>query len=282
MPRSIVFTIRPLTEARVPALLGRAAHAAVLRLIADVDPSLAAQIHDDDGPKPLTVSHVLGLDARNHAALVRPDGRYHLRVTLLTPALETLATAWQPATLPLLDLDGVMWCVEQMTADPGGHPWAGSATYETLAHAVLTRSVAPTRWTFEFVAPVTFRQRGLTQPLPTPALIFGSLLDKWNAFAPLAFPEEVRRFATECIAVSRFDLRSRAEPTKGGVPQIGAVGRMTCTAVNRDRYWCACIDALARFAFYSGIGAGTTRGYGQARLLDADQEGESASLRGTP
>ena len=107
MPRSIVFTIRPLTEARVPALLGRAAHAAVLRLIADADPSLAAQIHDDDGPKPLTVSHVLGLDARNHAAIVRPDGRYHLRVTLLTPALETLATAWQPATLPLLDLDGV-------------------------------------------------------------------------------------------------------------------------------------------------------------------------------
>jgi hypothetical protein len=34
MPESIVFTIRPLTEARVPALLGRAAHAAVLRLIA--------------------------------------------------------------------------------------------------------------------------------------------------------------------------------------------------------------------------------------------------------
>ena len=86
-------------------------------------------------------------------------------------------------------------------------------------------------------------------------------------------PKKCGASQPECIAVSRFDLRSRAEPTKGGVPQIGAVGRITCTAVNRDRYWCACIDALARFAFYSGIGAGATRGYGQARLLDADQEG---------
>ncbi len=268
MPVSLVFTIRPLAAAQTPASLGRAAHAAVLRLINDANPALAAQIHDDDGPKPLTVSNVIGLEARNHTAHVHPDRWLRLRVTLLTPALEAIAATWRPDALAPLDLDGLLWRVEAVTANPVDDPWAGSAAYEKLASAVINRSAAPSRWTFEFATPVTFRQRGLNQPLPLPALTFGSLLERWNAFAPIAFPDEVRRFAEECIAVSRFDLRSRSEPTKGGIPQIGAVGRVTYAAVNRDRYWLACIDALARFALFGGIGASTTRGYGQARLLD--------------
>lgn len=267
MPLALMFTLRPHTAARMPANLSRAAHAAILRLIDAADPPLAARIHDDDGPKPLTVSNVLGLDAHGHAA-VHPERDYGLRLTLLNPALEALAERWHPAALAPIDLDGVLWDVEQVTANPADHPWAGAATYESLAApALLAATPPPARWTFEFAAPVTFRQRGLSQPLPTADLTFGSLLDKWNAFAPLALPEEVRRFAAECIAVSRFDLASRAEPTKGGVPQVGAVGRVTYVAVNRDRYWLACIDTLARFAFYSGVGAGTARGFGRARLL---------------
>ncbi|MCS7289333.1 MAG: CRISPR-associated endoribonuclease Cas6 [Roseiflexus sp.] len=270
MPVSLIFTIRPLASAQTSSSLGRAAHAAVLRLINDADPTLAAQIHDDDGPKPLTVSNVIGLEARNHSAHVHPDRQYRLRVTLLTPALEAIAATWRPDTLGPLDLDGVLWRVERITGDPADDPWAGSSTYEKLASAVINRSAAPSRWTFEFATPVTFRQRGLNQPLPLPALVFGSLLERWNAFAPIAFPDEARRFAEECIAVSRFNLHSRSEPTKGGVPQIGATGRVTYAAVNRDRYWLACINTLARFALFSGIGASTTRGYGQARLLDSD------------
>jgi CRISPR-associated endoribonuclease Cas6 len=59
--------------------------------------------------------------------------------------------------------------------------------------------------------------------------------------APLALPEEVRRFAAECLAVSRFELRSAAEPAKNGAIQVGAVGRCSYAAVNRDRYWLACM-----------------------------------------
>jgi CRISPR-associated endoribonuclease Cas6 len=90
---------------------------------------------------------------------------------------------------------------------------------------------------------------------------------KWNAFAPLAVPEEVRRFAAECLAISRFELRSVAEPTKNGALQIGAVGSCTHIAVNRDRYWLACIETLVHFAFFSGVSAGTARGVGQVRVI---------------
>jgi CRISPR-associated endoribonuclease Cas6 len=199
---------------------------------------------------------------------VSPEQEYGLRVTLLSAELERLAADWQPSTVGELDLEGTRWRVEQISSAPETHAWAGQQTYEGLAAPALLRAAGgPTRWTLEFAAPVTFRQRGLNQPFPTPDLVFGSLLERWNSFAPLALPEEVRRFAGECLAVSRFDMRSAAEPTKNGALQIGAVGRCTYTATNRDRYWLACIETLAQFALYSGVGAGTARGMGRARLL---------------
>lgn len=269
MPTALILTIRPQAAADVPAHLGRAAHAAVLRLINAHHPDLASRLHDEVGPKPLTVSSVSGIAGRSPTARVSPAQTHSLRVTLLTPELEQAAAAWEAATLPPIDLDGHLWQVEAVARTPEEHPWAGSASYEQLAGPALARAAdPPRRWDIEFAAPVTFRQRGMNAPLPTPDLVFGSLLDKWNAFAPLALPEEVRRFATECMAVSRFELRSAPVPAKAGAMQVGAVGLCSYTAVNRDRYWMACVDVLAHLAFYSGVGAATARGLGQARLRE--------------
>ena len=269
MPTACIFTLRPAAAGTTPASLARAAHAAVLRLVAAADPELAARLHNDEGLKPLTVSNVLGMAERGPTTRVSPEREYGLRVTLLSPEVEAIAANWSPAAIGALDLDGIAWQVKRVTIDTAEHPWAGHASYEGLAAPALLRAEGgPTRWVMEFAAPVTFRQRGMNMPLPTPDLVFGSLLDKWNAFAPLALPEEVRRFAAECLAVSRFELRSAAEPAKNGALQIGAVGRCTYAAVNRDRYWLACIETLARFAFYSGVGAGTARGLGRARVVE--------------
>ncbi|HWQ11201.1 MAG TPA: CRISPR system precrRNA processing endoribonuclease RAMP protein Cas6 [Roseiflexaceae bacterium] len=285
MPTALVLIIRPAAAGDVQPDLARAAHAAVLRLIATANADLAARLHDDDGPKPLTVSNLIGLTPRGRVAAVTPDRTYWLRLTLLTPELEALVEGWTPEAIGVLDLDGTAWRVEALAADEATHPWAGRASYEGLAAPALLRAAGgPTRWTLEFAAPVTFRQRGLTMPLPLPDLVFGSLLDRWNAFAPLALPEEVRRFAAECVAVSRFELRSQAPLGKGGAPQIGAVGRCTYTAVNRDRYWLACVETLARFALYGGVGAGTARGFGQVRLLEEQgrHQGQTAPFAEPP
>jgi CRISPR-associated endoribonuclease Cas6 len=268
MPLALILTIRPVAAGDVPSSLNRATHAAVLRLIGQADEALAERLHNDDGPRPLTVSNVLGLERRSGTVPVSPERSYGLRVTLLSGELEQLAAAWEPSGLGELDLEGTRWQVEQITHDPEAHPWAGQQSYEGLAAPALLRADAPPkRWMLDFAAPVTFRQSGRNQPFPLPELVFGSLLDRWNSFAPLALPDEVRRFAGECLVVSRYNLRSAAEPTKNGALQIGAVGRCTYTATNRDRYWLACIETLAQFAFYSGVGAGTARGMGQARLL---------------
>lgn len=267
MPSAIVYQLSPMQPGTVPSSLGRATHAAILRLIQAADADLAARLHDEEGVKPLTVSNIAGLGPGRTTQL-DPERRYPLRITLLSDELEPIAEAWTPESMGELDIDGHAWRVHAHTLNPTDDPWAGRASYETLAAPLLNRPAElPSRWEFSFAAPVTFRRRGVNLPLPTPELVFGSLLDKWNAFAPLAMPDEVRRYAEECVAISRYDLRSVASPTSGGAVQIGAIGRCTYTAVNRDRYWQACITTLARLAFYTGIGAGTSRGFGQARLL---------------
>lgn len=193
---------------------------------------------------------------------------YHLRVTLLSAELEQIATDWTLAVLAPLDLDGLAWRITARANSSAEHSWAGSASYQELAQPLLSRpNQLPSVWTFQLASPITFRQRGLNVPLPLLDLVFGSLLEQWNASSELALPDEVRRFAAECPAINRYELRSVASPTSGGVVQIGAVGRCSFRAINLDRYWRACIDVLARFAFFSGIGASTTRGFGQARLL---------------
>ncbi|MFQ3663479.1 MAG: CRISPR system precrRNA processing endoribonuclease RAMP protein Cas6 [Chloroflexaceae bacterium] len=268
MPLAIVYTISPLRAGSVPSSLGRATHAAFLRLIRDADADLAGRLHDDEGVKPLTVSNVGGLGS-GRLSDVAPDRRYTLRVTLLSEELERMATAWTPEALGELDLDGQPWRVLARATRGDEDPWAGAASYEELAALLLERPGSlPSRWDLSFNSPVTFRRRGMNMPLPLPELVFGSLLDKWNAFAPLALPEEVRRYAEECLAISRYDLRTVASPTSGGALQIGAVGRCSYIATTGDRYWRAVVTTLARLAFYSGVGAGATRGFGQARLLE--------------
>lgn len=272
MPVALMFAIRPVAAAQVPPTLARAAHAAVLREIAAQDAALAARLHDDEqGPRPFTVSNVIGLPrGRGEQVLVDPAHGCRLRVTLLEPTGERLAERWCGEPPPLLDLDGSLWHVEQATLDGAVDAWAGQQSYAGLAAPALLRGgTPPIRWTLEFAAPVTFRQQGRNQPFPLPELVFGSLLERWNAFAPLALPDEVRRFAAECLAVSRYDLQTVRGMTKNRAFQVGAVGQVTYVATVKDRYWLACIETLAQFAFFGGVGAGTARGYGQARLLAA-------------
>jgi CRISPR-associated endoribonuclease Cas6 len=277
MPIACIFTLRPEAAATVSPALGRAAHAVVLEQIAAADAALAARIHADDRVKPLTVAPMGALDGRGEAARVNPERTYDLRVTLLDPSLEALAARWTPEALPRLSMDGIGWRVERVVAGDGAHPWAGRASFDELLGGAM-RGVARGaggRWTIEFATPVTFRQSGRNQPLPLPELVFGSLLDRWNALAPLPLPAETRQFVAEGLAVSRFELRSAVTPTKGGAIQIGTVGRCTYVATNPDRYGRACVEALARFAFFSGVGAGTARGFGQARLA---AEGRPATV----
>lgn len=265
MPTALVLTLRPKRRATVAASLGSAAHAAILEQIAAVDGALAAAIHDPQGIRPITVSPVLGLDRHGPQASVTPEQTYHLRVTLLAPALEQLVERWTERPLTQLVLGNLGWQVEQVATAPEQHPLAERLSYaQLLAGVGQAGAAAPApRWYFTFITPVMFRRRHQCLPLPTPELVFGSLLERWNALAPLPLSDDVREFVAASLVMNDFNLRSVAMAGKGGVPQIGATGSCTYAVTGRDAYQEACVALLAQFARFSGIGAGTARGFGQ-------------------
>ncbi len=146
------------------------------------------------------------------------------------------------------------------------HPWALATNYEELSAPWLLGRVTPPRLvTLEFFSPTTFKSEGRHVPVPLPHLVFGSLLEKWNAFAPVVFPPELRRYATECLALSSYQLHSRGVMLKEGGLRMGAMGRARYVTTNFDRYWMSLINLLADFAIFAGLGAGTGMGLGQCR-----------------
>lgn len=263
---SLVLTLRPRQAAELPSALGRAAHAALLAAIGRVNPALAQRLHEEAGPRPFTCSSLLG--ARQEGAVI-PDLSYTLRYTALTAELADLLPGLFPAGEAEVELERVAFTVEAAASAAEEHPWAGRTTYEALAARWLVRAELPEAHIhLHLASPTAFKVGGKAQPFPLPELVFGSLLEKWNAYAPLAFPEETRRFAAECLGVSRFELGTHAAPFKGeGVVKFGAVGTVTYAALNRDRYWLSVVHLLADFAQFAGVGTGTTMGMGQCRRV---------------
>jgi CRISPR-associated endoribonuclease Cas6 len=156
----------------------------------------------------------------------------------------------------------------QPDAAPAPDPWTGRTSYQELsAPYLLARVEAPRQVSLHFASPTAFKSADQHQPLPLPELVFGSLLQRWNDYAPIVFPPEVRRYCAECLAISRFNLKSRVAPLKSGAKRIGGVGEVTYTSLNYDRYWMSVVHTLAEFCLYAGVGVSASQGLGQARAV---------------
>ncbi len=267
MLTSLILTLQSPTEGRLPASLGRAGQALLLRLMAERDPAAAEALHQGDGLRPYTVSNlVMGKRTKGSLQLAAGQAGW-LRFTGLTAEVSGQLQALAANPPEQVELDGHQFRVVGATLDPAGQPWAGQVSYQDLAAPFLLggESRPAAKIGLEFAGPTTFRSKGRYLPLPLPELIFGSLLDRWQAFAPIALHPEVRRFAEEAVVLSRYRLRSRGLPYKQQGMQIGFTGRATFAALNRDRYWLNVLHLLAAFSFYSGVGYGTAAGLGQTR-----------------
>lgn len=266
---SIVLTLRladgAATERRLP-WTGRAVQALFLRAIQAGNPSLAAELHDEEGPRPYTVSALMGRFPRGAPD---PQERYFARLTacradVSRALLQAVGPGGPLAPAQTVEVDFLPFQVEAVAQD--SPPWAQISSYQQLTSLLVPGSASPPRrLTLLWTSPTVFKSAGRHWPLPLPELVFGSLLERWNAYAPLAFPPEARRYAEECLAVSSYHLHTRSLPLKEGGLRIGAMGDVTFTTLNYDRYWMGILHVLGRFSLFCGLGAGTAQGLGQAR-----------------
>lgn len=204
----------------------------------------APGLHDHSGPKPFTVASA-GRDAG------------YVRLTFLD---ESLYAALSPTLYALpgktLALGGHPYRVKAVLQE--GHPWAGMSTWQRLFQGEASAD-APLR----FVSPTFFRRQGNNYPLPEPKLVFGSLIERWNAHAPLRVPAEIALALSERVTFRYLQLSSRSATAHDRT--VGCVGRATYHLPQASSDEAAWLSALTRFAFYSGVGAKTTLGFGQAK-----------------
>ncbi len=271
-------------ERPLPSWWGRGAHALLLRAIQSVDPDLAAAIHEPGETRPFTVSSLLGRfpdHAFDPADASHPSATYRLRFTALSaPVAQALLQVTETGG-PLspgkqIELDDLAFRVLPAPPDPAGQGETATTTYAEFASAsLLGEQPAPRTIRLRFISPTNFTSGGRLSsnghnvPFPLPDFVFGSLLDRWNAFSPVAFPAELRRYAAECLHISRFDISSRAAQVAGGI-QLGMTGIVTFKAHNYDRYWFSLVHTLARYAFFAGVGAKTSMGLGQCKVVEED------------
>ncbi len=283
---STILTLRSLQEATVPANLGRAIHAWFLDQVQQADPALAQQLHEPNVLRSFTVSNLRGVGRPSEGQVgLKPEQEVWLRVTSFESELSRrlVEEVW-PALPDQVSLAETVFALKGATCDPERHPWAGQTTFEALAQEHLLGSKGPNRkLTLHFASPTTFRRTegessltdsqgrayrvaGHNVALPLPGLVFDSYLQRWNAFAPAALPLEIRRYAEECVTISRYRLRTVLVEF-GASRQVGLVGDCQFMALVHDPYWLRLLNLLAAFAFYAGTGYRTTVGMGQTRLV---------------
>lgn len=302
---SLVLQLTAQADATLGVEPGRAAQGLFLHWIEQRDPALSVALHDSSEARPYTTSGLLPAGRYARTGEVRAGGAYWLRFTTLTaPLSHLLLESAEGLPGSQIDLGGALLTVQSVASDSAAQPWTGHSSYDDLAQAhFLNVANPPRRVAFEFASPTTFHHtvpnssatgsglqhgtdqpgsghrqletgnrqpetgnRQLTMPLPLPELVFGSLLARWNAFAPLTLPEEVRRYAQECLAISRYRLQTQVVRF-GQAMSVGFTGQCQYTALVWDAYWLRAISLLAAYAFYSGVGLRTTVGMGQVHPL---------------
>lgn len=267
MLTSLVISLQARTSARLPASLGRASQAVLLRLIEQRNPALAEHLHSGEGLRPYTASNLV-LGKRQKGELFISAGQEGwLRFTGISIPVSNVLQAIAsepPPSLAILDHD---FTVTAATLNPAEHPWANQTSYQDLAAPNLLGGISnmATQVGLEFANPTTFRSRERMVPLPVPELVFGSLLDHWQAFAPIPLHPDMRRFVEEAVALGRFNIQSHSVSQKEGGLRVGFTGQAAFVALDKDRYWLNMLHLLAAFSFYSGVGYQTTAGMGQVR-----------------
>lgn len=285
MPLSAVIQLEALADATLDQFTGRGVHGFWFKHWKDVDASRADELHANT--QDLTLSPLMGLrrPGRGGVVSIHAGDKTWFRIAALTEALAEAARSKWLAGLEIgskvevpegringeSKIPGVAWKVASISTElvqsRETHPFASQESYEELSRRHLMNPNPPRQWRLEFLTPTTFHGKQTHLPFPLPESLIGSWLRRWQAFAPLALPEEeLETWARSNLAVSSYRLHT-LPAREGDRLRVGCVGMLTLRALDMPPYLRAAVDLLAHYAFYCGSGAHTAQGLGQTRVI---------------
>ena len=234
---------------------------------------MAEALHDDAGLKPAAVSPLQGpFTVGGERLRLHPAQTYWFRITSVAPVLSDVLEGIEARPPLALELDRQRFEVVTVSSDARQHPWAQQQSYDDLYDATWREAAgAAPLLTLEFVSPTVFLSQGHAVLWPEPHRVFGSLLHRWQSYAPALLPDDLEEALAACLEIDAYELQTRVQRyTKGAGRQVwyqkGFVGtcryraqRGTPEAVLRVAH------LLARYALFAGVGSRTTVGMGQVR-----------------
>jgi len=269
MVYSLVLEFSPEADAAISRTHGYQAYALFLQLIGQAAPEFARHLHDLPTTKPFTLSPLSGRFERQEGLVLLRHGQpYQMRLTLLGDDIfaRTLDALARSPSDGSLRLESAALRLSRVVTVRGKAEGVACSSFRAL----LAGAEPQRRLAIRFLSPTVFRSAGKRNVnLPLPGLVFGSLLSRWNEFSSVAMPERLREVAANDVLIARYDIETRVMDF-GSYKEIGFVGEAEYECPPEvDDETCQLLSALADFALYSGVGAKTTMGMGQARRRTA-------------
>lgn len=265
-------------EVRLEKPGGQHAHAAFLELVREIDPELAARLHDTNGRKPFTTSPLMtwaqggrgetGPALGRHETVRLPVGwEGWLRVTLLDEGLFRVFIDHflLGSARPRLRLGDAHFLVKEVLTTPGSHPWAGTVRTDELRG--LLDLPAPRRLGLRLATPTAFSLGGeRVSTFPSPDLVFMNLVRAWEGLGEdHGISGPLREYVSAQVLAGAYRLHTEPFLIQNQT-QLGAVGEVEYVRLDgTDHPLGRALNLLAQFAFFAGLGRKTAMGMGMVR-----------------
>lgn len=143
-------------------------------------------------------------------------------------------------------------------------------SYEALYHQYVANQPEPERQlSLSFSSPTAFSQQRTYLPLPIPALLFRSWLERWNHFSSIYLGEqELIGYIEQSVVLSRHRIQTNVFPIHNSNIS-GFTGNIRLSILKRgDPLIAQVTNLLAQYSEFSGTGIKTRLGMGRTRLTE--------------
>jgi CRISPR-associated endoribonuclease Cas6 len=229
-------------------------HAAILHTLSAADATAGRTLHDMGRNKPMTFAFVQSQPQKTMLRLTFMDKEGLDYANIIISAL---------SRQPTLRLGPIVCDVG--TVDVNKTTWSGVSTWADLRSPTAARSMC-----FRFVTPTAITKRDdcggrFTAVYPEPLDVFSGLARRWRALEGPALPDDLDHFLRTggCVAAN-YRLETVEYRTSERI-QIGFVGYMVYACRKHNPACITALNALARLAFFTGVGYQTARGMGATR-----------------
>ena len=261
---AVVFRLRALAAGRLPASHGRLLHAALLNLVRDVDPAVSQAMHDASAKNFSLASLEFSKPVKSNTIAVREGDMAYWRVCALgEKVLKALMAIPMGQKVKIAAFDFV---IEEVLTMQEEREDAGVVSMGYLEEACRNLPVMLSV-TLEFLSPTVFKVGNSDYPFPLPALIFGSIAERWNEFSTDGTfdVDMVKAMAEKLVPInwSAETRRYNITPQRG---ITGFVGRITfdLCEIKEELRWMFIL--LSEFSVFTGVGRLTGQGLGHVKI----------------